>query len=192
MLQLVYLRVYVGCHPRIAVANGDGDDPTEEVQIFFPIDVPNVLHAGMVGNKGITVVGRDRREEKLFVLPENFFFGHGARVPWRCEPIFSEIPNPRPSSRGEGSLLTSRLLPFKSIATIAIPHPGLKPGIRDLRKARPAPPSCPPLQFLRPRLCYPAQIAARISAAEALSPKVSLTCTNRSTLPGAKTKLPPS
>src|SRR5260370_24664588 len=93
---------------------------------------------------------------------------------------------------GEGSLLTSRLLPFKSIATIAIPHPGLKPGIRDLRKARPAPPSCPPLQFLRPRLCYPAQIAARISAAEALSPKVSLTCTNRSTLPRAKTKLPPS
>src|SRR5260370_11441689 len=34
------------------------------------------------------------------------------------------IPNPRPSSRGEGSLPTYRLLPFNSIAAIAIPHPG--------------------------------------------------------------------
>ena len=58
MLQLVELRLHLGCDPGIAMADADGDDAAEEVEVLIAIHVPDVLHAPMVHGHRLGVVIR--------------------------------------------------------------------------------------------------------------------------------------
>src|SRR5581483_6120007 len=59
---LIDLCLDLRCNARIRVADGNGDDAAEEVEILFALDVPQILHAGMICDQRICEVVRDRRK----------------------------------------------------------------------------------------------------------------------------------
>ena len=56
MLQLVDLSFDLGGDPRIGMAGGNGHDAAEEIQILLAVSIPQVLHAGVIGDQGIREV----------------------------------------------------------------------------------------------------------------------------------------
>ncbi len=48
VLQLVDLRVNLGVHLVVAMADADGDDAAEEIQILVAVGIPDVLIFGVV------------------------------------------------------------------------------------------------------------------------------------------------
>ena len=62
VLQFVHLGLDLGGNAGIRMAYGDGDDAAKEVQVLVAIDVPQVLHAGVIGDQRLGEVIGDRRE----------------------------------------------------------------------------------------------------------------------------------
>src|SRR5579864_2654573 len=59
------------------VTRGDGHNAAEEIQVLVAFHVPDVLHAGVVGDQGIAVIGADGGEKVLLILFYNLIFCHG-------------------------------------------------------------------------------------------------------------------
>ena len=76
MLQLVDLSLHLRSDARIGVTNRDGDDPAEKVEILFSIGIPEILHAGVIGDEGLGVIRRDGWKQVLLMFANNFFFSH--------------------------------------------------------------------------------------------------------------------
>ena len=57
VLKPVNLLLRAGDDPRIAMADADGHDPAEEIEILLALYIPDVLHERVVHGNGIGVVG---------------------------------------------------------------------------------------------------------------------------------------
>lgn len=73
MLQAVNLRLGSRDDARIAMADTDGDNAAEKIEVLLTFDVPDVLHGGVVHGQGVGVVGRDRREDKFLLFAIDLF-----------------------------------------------------------------------------------------------------------------------
>ena len=73
VLHAIDLRLGSRDHARIAVADADGDDAAEKVEILFALHIPHVLHERVIHGKRIGVVGRDRRKDVFLLLAIDFF-----------------------------------------------------------------------------------------------------------------------
>src|SRR4051794_29882749 len=58
------------------MANGDGYDPAEKVEILFSFAVPEILHAAVIGDQRIGEVGAYRGEEELTIFTNDFVSSH--------------------------------------------------------------------------------------------------------------------
>src|SRR5690349_21919889 len=58
------------------MAHRNRDDAAEEIEVLFAVGVPQVLHAGVVGDQRLGVVGGDGGKQELFIFAGNLFFGH--------------------------------------------------------------------------------------------------------------------
>ena len=76
VLQLVDLRVQLLVHLFVAVADADGDDAAEEIQILIAVRVPHVLIFGVRDHQRFFVVVEDGGEEMVAVGEQDVFFGH--------------------------------------------------------------------------------------------------------------------
>ncbi len=76
VLQAIDLRVQLPVHVLIAVADADGDDAAEEIQILIAVGVPDVLILGPRNNERFLVVVEDGRKEVVAVRENDLFFGH--------------------------------------------------------------------------------------------------------------------
>ena len=77
VLELVDLRLDLRSDLGIAVADADGDDAAEEIEVFVALDVPEILHRGVVGDERMLVIIRDRRPEIFLVLADDLFAAAG-------------------------------------------------------------------------------------------------------------------
>src|SRR5437588_8138601 len=77
MRDVIKLRIHLGSVARIGVDVTDGDDATEEIEIFFSVHVPDVLHVAVIERQGLGVVGADSRKNILLLLADDFAFSHG-------------------------------------------------------------------------------------------------------------------
>jgi len=50
------------------VADADGDDAAKEIEILLAVEIPKVLHAGVVGDERFLVIINDRRPQEFLVL----------------------------------------------------------------------------------------------------------------------------
>ncbi len=72
VLKPVNLRLRAGDDPRIAMADADGHDPAEEIEILLAVYIPHVLHERVVHGNGIGVVGGYGRKNEFFLLLIDF------------------------------------------------------------------------------------------------------------------------
>ena len=56
MLEAVHLGLDLRRDFGVAVADGDRQDAAEEIEVFAPFDIPDVLHLGAVGDERLLVV----------------------------------------------------------------------------------------------------------------------------------------
>src|ERR1700682_1525601 len=68
VLQAVDLRVDLAGDFGVTVADGDGEDASEEIKIFFALEVPEVLHFAAIDNQGLLEIVGHRRPKILFVF----------------------------------------------------------------------------------------------------------------------------
>ena len=73
VLQLVDLRLDLRRDLRIAMSQPDRHDPAEEIEVLVPLDVPQVLHRGVVGHERVLIVVRHRRPQIFLVLADDLF-----------------------------------------------------------------------------------------------------------------------
>jgi hypothetical protein len=76
VLQLIDLGVNAAVHEVVAVADADGDDAAEEIEVLVAIGIPNVLIFGMRDDQRFPEVIEDRREEEFFLREKDFLFRH--------------------------------------------------------------------------------------------------------------------
>ena len=77
MLQFVDLGVDLAGDFGIAVANGDGEDAAEKVEVLAALDVPDVLHFGTIGDERPLVVIGDGWPDEFFMLGDDFVAAGG-------------------------------------------------------------------------------------------------------------------
>ncbi len=76
VLQPVHLRVHLAIHLFIAMADADGDDAAEEIQVLIAVGVPHVLILGVRDHQRLLVVMEDGGEKVVAIGEENVLFGH--------------------------------------------------------------------------------------------------------------------
>ncbi len=62
-------------HGLVAVADADGDDAAEEIEVLIAVGVPDMLVLGVGDDEGLLVVMEDGGEKEFFVGEDYFFFG---------------------------------------------------------------------------------------------------------------------
>jgi hypothetical protein len=72
VLQGLYLVDYGFGNFRVCVADTDGQHATEAVEVLVALIIPNVKTLTPHNRDRLLVIGRDCREEKLFVLADGF------------------------------------------------------------------------------------------------------------------------
>ena len=60
------------------MADADGDNAAEEVEILLALDVPDVLHLGVIHGNGIGEVVGDRREDVFLLLAVDLCAGEAS------------------------------------------------------------------------------------------------------------------
>src|SRR5918995_2357531 len=78
MLQLVYLRVDGLGDFFIAMADADGQNAAEKIQVLFTLNIVDVIALSVIEDQRLVVVGRDTGKEILSVFIYNFLFVHGS------------------------------------------------------------------------------------------------------------------
>jgi hypothetical protein len=76
VLQRARLALDGAHHPRVAVAEGDGDDAAEEVEVLLAVGVEEPLALAPHEGQRLLVIGRDA-EEELTVLVDDLRAVHG-------------------------------------------------------------------------------------------------------------------
>ena len=76
VLKLIYLGLDLGGDPRIAVTHGNRDDSTKKVEVLVALQVPQILHGGMIGHQRIRVISRNGGKEVLLLFSDDLFFSH--------------------------------------------------------------------------------------------------------------------
>jgi hypothetical protein len=79
----INLRFELGRHLLVRVADADGHDAPEKVQILPPLEVINVMPFGMINHQRVFVIGGDALPQMRLMLLNDFIFGQG--VPRRRE-----------------------------------------------------------------------------------------------------------
>ena len=77
VLQAVHLRLDLARDFRVAVADRNREDASEEVEITPAFEVPEILHLAVVGDQGLLVEIGDRGPEEVFVLANDLFAAGG-------------------------------------------------------------------------------------------------------------------
>jgi len=72
VLQAIDLRGDFAGDLGVAVADGDGQDAAEEIEVLVAVEIPEVLHLAAVGDQGLLEVVGDRGPEVFFVLGDDF------------------------------------------------------------------------------------------------------------------------
>ena len=65
----------LGVHLVVAVADADGDDAAEEIEVLVAVGVPDVLILGARDDQRFLEVMEDGGEEEFLVGEDDFFFG---------------------------------------------------------------------------------------------------------------------
>ena len=78
VLQAVHLRGDFAGDFGIAVADGNGEDAAEEVEVLVAVEVPEVLHLAAVGDQRLLEVVGDRGPEIFLVLGDDFVAARAA------------------------------------------------------------------------------------------------------------------
>ena len=76
VLQAVDLRVQLLIHLFVAMADADGDDAAEEIQVLIAVGIPDVLILGVRDDQRLFVVMEDGGEQMVAVGEDDLFFGH--------------------------------------------------------------------------------------------------------------------
>jgi len=76
VFELVDLGVNLFIDLVVAVADTDGYDAAEEIEILIAVDVPDVLVFGVGNDEGFLEVMEDRGKEEFFLREEDLLFGH--------------------------------------------------------------------------------------------------------------------
>src|ERR1035441_4012940 len=139
--EFVDLRLLRPGDARVGMADANGDNAAEEVQVAFPFYVPDVLHLAAFKRQRVLEVVGDGRVDKLLLLGDNLFAVH-TRGFLPCRPtirITTTIPG------WPSTFLTSEL-PHLPESTSRKPGPALEvascPSLRPvLRSVAPKPSS---------------------------------------------------
>ncbi len=78
VLQAVNLGLDFRGHFFIGVAHADGDNAAQKVEILLAVHVEEVLALAVVEHQRVFVIGGDAVEQIVFVLANNFVFGHSS------------------------------------------------------------------------------------------------------------------
>ncbi len=76
VLQPIDLRVHFPVHLFIAMADADGDDAAEEIQVLIAVGIPNVLILGVRDDQRFLVVVEDAGKQVLALREKDLLFGH--------------------------------------------------------------------------------------------------------------------
>ncbi len=78
MAELVDLGLLRAVTRGLAVADADGDDAAEEVEVALAVDVPDVLHLAALDGEGIGEVVGDGREDVFLLLAVDLLAGEAS------------------------------------------------------------------------------------------------------------------
>ena len=76
VLQAIHLGMHLAIDVVIAMANADGDDAAEEIQVLISVRIPNVLILGVRNHERFLVVMEYRRKKIVAIREDDLFFGH--------------------------------------------------------------------------------------------------------------------
>ena len=77
MLDAINLLLDLRRHLFVRVADADGDDAAQKVEVLLPVYVPHVLVLRMIDHQRVFVVGGDAVEKVFLLFANDFVFGHG-------------------------------------------------------------------------------------------------------------------
>ncbi len=77
MLQLVDLLMHLLIHRFIAMADADGHDAAEEIEVLIPVDVPDVLIFRLGHHQRLFEIVKNAGKQMLLIRENDFLFGHG-------------------------------------------------------------------------------------------------------------------
>ena len=76
VLEFIKLRFDFGVNFIVAVANADGEDAAEEIEVLVAVGIPDELVFGAFDDERVFEVMEDRGEEEFFLGEDDFLFGH--------------------------------------------------------------------------------------------------------------------
>ena len=102
VLQAIDLRLDFAGDLGIGVADGDGEDAAEEIEILAAFEIPDVLHVGAVGDQRMLVEIGDGGPEVFAMLAQDFGAAVGGGRGSRRRRLSRYLPAPRNLPSGFG------------------------------------------------------------------------------------------
>ena len=76
VLEFIELGMDFGIDFIVTMADADGEDATEEIEILVAIGIPDELVFGAFDDERVFEIVEDRREEEFFLREDDFLFSH--------------------------------------------------------------------------------------------------------------------